>query len=299
MLDFIATPFQFGDLHKLKEAGATSVVIAVPFYSARGAAYFERDTLKEVKQECSRLSLRMLVLANRFFTQEEISGLREFLMELKDMDVDGIYYGDECVLYEAEKLNMVDKLIYTPDTLLTNHGDVQYYLDEGISMVSISREITKEEVCQIVKQVQGDVEIMIHGRVNMMHSKRHLLTNYLEFVGKPEEVVGKRSLYIMEETRDERMPIMEDELGTHVFSGYTLVSFQEIKDFVEAGATHFKIDGIFHDIEYVCEAIQLYRSICEGKDAQEIALDYHQRYEQDHTTSGFYYTKTSKVKAGE
>ena len=38
----------------------------------------------------------------------------------------------------------------------------------------------------------------------------------------------------MEETRDEHMPIMEDEFGTHVFSGYTLASFMEIKDFVDA-----------------------------------------------------------------
>ncbi|WP_233511929.1 hypothetical protein [Absiella sp. AM54-8XD] len=32
MLDFIATPFEMEDLHKLKEAGAGSVVISTRFF---------------------------------------------------------------------------------------------------------------------------------------------------------------------------------------------------------------------------------------------------------------------------
>ena len=41
MVDFIATPFAFGDIEKLKTAGAQSVLIAVPFFSARGAAGYQ------------------------------------------------------------------------------------------------------------------------------------------------------------------------------------------------------------------------------------------------------------------
>lgn len=299
MLDFIATPFQMEDLHKLKEAGANSVVISTPFFSVRGAGYFEREALPCVKKQCESLGLAMLVMVNRFFTEEELPKLIEFLKELKTLQVDGIYYGDECVLYEAKKLNMVDKLIYNPDTLITNHADVQFYLDEGISMVSISKEITKDEICEIAHQVQGNIEIIIHGRVNMMHSKRNLISNYLEFIHQPQDIKGKRSLYIMEETREDHMPIMEDEFGTHVFSGYTLASFMEIKDFVDAGICHMRIDGIFHDIDYVCEALRLYHDILNGSDAKEIDEMYHEKYKEDHVTSGFYYTKTSKVKVGE
>lgn len=298
-MDFIATPFRLEDLHKLKEAGANSVVIAVPFFSARGAEYFQRDDLPQVKEECTRLNLRMLVMVNRFFTEEELSILHAFLKELQHLDVDGIYYGDECVLYQAKKLGMQHKLIYAPDTLITNHADVQFYLAEGISMVSISKEITKDEICTIAKHVDGDVEVVIHGRVNMMHSKRKLISNYLDFIGKQEAIQDKRSLYIMEETRDEHMPIIEDELGTHVFSGYTLVSFKEINAFVNAGVKHVRIDGIFHDIDYVCEAIQLYHEILNGKDPQQVEAFYMEKYPQDHVTNGFYETKTSKVKVGE
>lgn len=299
MIDMIATPFSIGDISLYKEAGASSVVIATPFFSARGAHLFELEELADIKQTCLANDMRMLVKVNRFFTEEELPSLQSYLLTLKNLDVDGIYYGDECVLFEAKKLGIVGKLIYAPDTLLTNQEDVNYYLQEGISMVSISKEITLEEICQIAASAPGRVEVGIHGRVNMMHSKRQLLSHYLEFIGKEEEVHGKHTLYIKEEHREEHMPILEDDLGTHVFSGYTLASFEELHKLVEAGVQHVSIDGIFHDQAYVMEALQLYTSILNGADATIIKETYEKRYAMDHVTNGFYETKTSKRKVGE
>lgn len=297
MIDFIATPFEFGDLEKLQNAGAASVVIATPFFSARGAAYFPIEELPALRQECRRLKLNMLVLVNRFFVEEELPQLRIHLQLLKDLDVEGIYYGDEGVLQEAILLGMSEKLIYNPDTLITNKEDVQYYLDEGIRMVTISKEITLEEICSIARGVQGDCEVVIHGRLNMMHSKRNLISNYLDFIGKSEDIKDKHSLYIMEETRDDHMPIVEDDLGTHVFTGFTLSSFDEIEDMVNAGIRHFRIDGIFKDIDYVCEVLSLYRKILNKElKGREVYQEFVKQYPQDHVTKGFYYTKTSKVK---
>lgn len=297
MVDFIATPFVLADIEILKRAGADSVVIAVPFFSARGAAVFPLEQLSAVKEECVRCGVRMLVLVNRIFVEEELDDLRAFLKVLKQLDVDGIYYGDEGVLYEAEKLEMKQKLIYNPDTLITNAMDMQFYLDEGIQMATISKEITLAEMCEIASRVQGECEVIVHGRLNMMHSKRRLLSSYMDFLGKKECVVENRQLYLMEETRDEHMPIIEDALGTHVFTGFTLVSFMEMQELYAAGIRHFRIDGIFHDIAYVCEALQLYRKVLSNElDGRKVYEEYQKKYEQDHVTHGFYYTKTSKVK---
>lgn len=297
MTDFIVTPFAFGDLEKLKEAGATGVVIATPFFSARGAAYFSQEELPFVKKECERLGLQMYILLNRFFVEEELERLRTFLIFLKDIDIDGIYYGDEGILYEADKLGLKHKLIYNPDTLITNKEDVQYYLDEGISMVTISKEITLDEICHIAKYVNGACEVILHGRLNMMHSKRTLLSNYLHFIGNHEDLKDNHNVYIMEETRDECMPIVEDETGTHVFTGFTLSSFDEIKDMADSGIQAFRIDGIFHDIDYVCNILILYREILQGiRNGRDTYKEFCEAYPEDNVTRGFYYTKTSKVK---
>ncbi|MEG0735443.1 MAG: U32 family peptidase [Longicatena sp.] len=295
-MEFITTPYTIEDITKLHEV-ADALVIATPFFSVRGAAYFDVEELGLIRKLSAEKSMNMYVLVNRFFMEDELKLLREHLAYLKELDVDGIYYGDEGVLYEAKKLHMEHKLIYNPDTLITNKEDVQYYLDEGISMVTISKEITLHEICEIARNVKGNCEVIIHGRLNMMHSKRHLLSNYLDFLGKSEDIKDKHDLYIMEETRDEHMPIIEDDLGTHVFTGFTLSSFDEIKDLSEAGIQHVRIDGIFHDIDYVCEMIGYYKEILNGtRNGRKTYEEMREKYPEDHMTHGFYYTKTSKVK---
>lgn len=296
-MEIITTPYQIEDIKKLKDAGADAVIIANPFYSARGAAYFALEEMPQIRTLTKSYDMRMYVLVNRFFMEEELNALRTHLAYLKELDVDGIYYGDEGVLYEAKQLQMEDKLIYHPDTLITNKEDVQYYLDEGIQMVTISKDITLEEICEIAQHVHGSCEVIIHGRLNMMHSKRPLLSNYFAFLKKEEEVKDKQDLYIMEESRDEHMPILEDDLGTHVFTGFTLVSFEEIKELQKAGIQHVRVDGIFHDIAYVCEAIRLYRAVLDDQlDGKDAYAQFQKSHPEDAIGHGFYYTKTSKVK---
>lgn len=296
-MEYIVTPYTIEDIHTLHDAGAHSVIIANPFFSARGASYFSVEELPRIRELTASLHMKMYVLVNRFFVEGELDALRQHLTYLKEIDVDGIYYGDESVLYEAKKLSFEHTLIYNPDTLITNKEDVQYYLDEGIQMVTISKDITLEEICHIAQQVQGACEVIIHGRLNMMHSKRRLLSNYLDFLGKKEDVCNHKNLYIMEETREEHMPIVEDDLGTHVYTGFTLSSFDELLDLQNAGIQHVRIDGIFKDIQYVCEVIGLYKDVIEGKrQGRTTYEEFKKAHPNDNVTHGFYYTKTSKVK---
>ncbi|MDE6475677.1 MAG: U32 family peptidase [Erysipelotrichaceae bacterium] len=297
-MNLITTPYHIEDLEKLKEAGADSVIVSNPFFSARGAAYEDVEKLWEYKKECKRLGLFLYVQVNRFFIEEELEQLRVHLKLLKEVDVDGIYFGDEAVLQEAQVLGIEDKLIYNPDTLITNAMDVQYYLEEGIQSVCLSREITLEEICEIVKKCDPKkVEVMIHGRMNMMHSKRALISNYLSFCNKEHDVKNNHDLYIIENTREDRMPILEDDLGTHVFTGFTLASFEEYSTLCEAGIENMRIDGIFQDIDTLCKIVRDYKVIFNGeKQASAVWEEYQKEYPQANYTKGFYYTKTSKTR---
>ena len=42
----------------------------------------------------------------------------------KDINIDGIYYADEGILYIAQEMNIQNKLIYQPETLVTSSMDV-------------------------------------------------------------------------------------------------------------------------------------------------------------------------------
>lgn len=297
-LKFIVNAYDINDLAKLKKAGASAIVLSNPFYSARGAFYVDVDELASYKKECDELALACYVQVNRFFVEDELPQLEQHLHFLKELEIDGIYFSDEAVLQIAKSIRLEDKLIYNPDTLMTNANDVQFYLNDGIQMVTMSKEITLEEICQIASSCDAHkLEVVIHGRLNMMHSKRPLISNYLTFIGSDKSIKNHMNLYMMEETREEHMPIIEDELGTHAFSGFTLNSFKEIEQLRSSGIEHVRIEGIFHDLDYTLEALRLYRSILKHEiQADKVLDDYQKEHMNDHVTSGFYYQKTSKTK---
>lgn len=293
----ITTPLSIDDIEPFAKAGADALIFGTAFFSVRAAAYVDVADYKTIKERCDRSGVEMLVLVNRFFVEEELVQLYEHLLLLKKLQVDGIYVTDEAVLAYAIELGLQDRLIYQPDTLLTNHLDVNFYLQEGMKRVVLSKEITLEEIKQIANNTNADqLELIAHGRVVMMHSKRTLLSNYMTFLHKEYEVKNKHSLIIEEETRKDRMPILEDEQGTHVFSAYVQCSVDEVIEFIKYGIGAIRIDGIFQTSEQIKIALQVYAGLKQDTLTPAQARALLEQASQAPLDQGFYYRRTSTTK---
>lgn len=294
-MKYIVPLFNKADCEKYAQK-ADAVLCGMKQCSVRCVTDFTQDELKEIALLCQKYDLEMAVALNRFFLEEDLPVLQESLAFLKTLPISRIYYSDESVLCCAMELEMHDRLVYAPETLVTNHQDASYYIQEGIKGVVLSKDITLKELCSISSHCPNQCEVIIHGRVNIMHSRRNLLSSYMEFVKKDVPVRNRLDLYLVEEKREDKMPIIEDEMGTHVFSGYTLASFNELQALQEASVEYARIDGLFHDVDYVLEALDLYHQVMDGVNPQEIMQAYQEKYAEDHVTDGFYHQATSKIK---
>lgn len=255
---YICTIHSFDNLTRLKEAGASAVLVGVPHFSVRHCIEVAFDELYKWKQECDRLGLKLYVNFLRMFMEEDMTLVRDCLSNLKDVNVDGIYYADEGVLYEAIQLSIQDRLIYQPETLVASSHDVAFYLDQGIQSVSLAHELSLDEICSIASKT-SNIEVLIHGHFSIMYSRRALVTNYLDAINKSVEVNNKR-FDLIEQTRQERMPVVQDEAGTHIYSSDPISSFEELKMLQDVGITRFRIDSLFFDDNYACEVLQAYQN---------------------------------------
>lgn len=297
MINLIASPFELEDIEKLKKAGVTSVILGTPFFSVRSTCHFTDEELAQARDICQNLNLQCYILLNRFFVENELEALRKHLQYLKTLDVEGIYFTDMSVFYEAKQLKMQDKMIYNPDTILTNSADVQAYMQLGMKMCTLSKEITLEDMIKIGNKTHCELEVIVHGRLNMMHSKRNLLTNYMLFLNKDIDLKEKYDLYLMEENREEHMPIIEDEQGTHIYTGFTLCSFEEVEDIINAGIFNLRIESMFHSIDEVCQILSDYRKVIENPaGGREMYRVYEKQYPKQNITKGFLYKKTGLLK---
>ena len=282
------------EMKKFYEAGADILIFSLPFFSVRPFGVLTIDELKEAKQIADQFQKQIAVNMTRFFVEHELNDLVEMMKQLKELKIDYIYFSDCAVLQVAIELDMVDHLIYNPETLITNAADAQLYLDQGLYAITLAKEITKDEIVQLTGKIKGRCEVIVFGRLNMMHSKRNLLSSYMEFLKKDEPVKDRHDLYLMEENRDEHMPILEDETGTHVFCGWTLCAFKELLDL---NADIVRLEGLFLESEELVEAVKATKAILNKERSGEECFEWFKnQYPLQNITNGYMEKKTSLKK---
>jgi len=294
----LTTPLTAEDIEPMAYAGADGLLFGSASVSLRNAADFSSGCWKELIRRCHDCGVEALFLMNRLFMEEELPMMKEHLQVLLELGADGIYFADEAVLSYAQCMGEQTRLLYQPDTLLTNHSDVNYYLEEGCKGVVLAKEITRNEILTIAEHCDASrIEFIGHGRLIMMHSLRPLLSNYMEFLNQDISLQNKRNLYLVEDTRSERMPILEDEAGTHIFSGYVQNSFCEMEAFLKAGIGAMRIDGIFYGSDEIIQTLAIYDGIRKGKWCGEEAKQmFCEQFPMENIDTGFYYRATSTKK---
>lgn len=253
---FITTVHSFEALDSLKQAGADGVIVGIEDLSIRSSKTITLSELHVWKEACDHCGLELYVNALKLMMEEDLAKASELLRLCRDLNVAGIYIADEGWIYLAQQISYQDHLIYQPETLITNHQDVQFYLDQGCKAVSLAHELSLEEIERISK-VPG-IEVLIHGHYSILYSRRPLVTNYCKAIGKKE--LHLKNLSIIESTRSDRMPIVEDTTGTHIFSAQPIQSLNQLEQMKQMGIQRFRIDSIFYDDNWTLGVLHAYQN---------------------------------------
>ncbi|MGI6512698.1 MAG: peptidase U32 family protein [Catenisphaera adipataccumulans] len=241
-------------LNDLKKAGADAVIIGVQDLSIRSLQYAPFEQIPKWKQACDSAGLKLYINALKLCMDEDLENVRKLLEICQEQEIDGVYFADEGILYEAKQRQLEHLLIYQPETLITNHLDVQFYLKQGIQAVSLAHELSLDE---IGKMAVPGAEVLLSGYYSLLYSRRPLVSNYFDFMHKDVDVNGRR-FDLIEQTRTDRMPIVQDETGTHIFSEVPIASFQEFEQLKQMGIQRFRIDSMFFDDGWTVQTLKAY-----------------------------------------
>lgn len=289
-MKFAITPFTAQSITEFSQNGADIFIVGTDLLSNRLVHAFSNEEIKEISALVHKLNKELYVSLNIIVHHNDLHAVEEFLLFIKDCYVDGIIFADISVYQIAKRLEMEHLLIYNPETLNTNYYDTIFWHKKGIKGLTISKEITLEDISEISKISPIEISIVGHGHLNMFHSRRPLIENFLKYnENEYKKYIENRSLKLVEEIRDEAYPIFQDSHGTHIFRDKALESYQEI---IELSNTIdvFIIDGIFKDNNYLMETLQNYHSILSKQD-KDTARNISKHVESDHD-SGFLYKKT-------
>jgi len=294
-MELAVTPFNVNSIRELSENGADIFIIGNKQFANRLANSFSLEKIIEANEIIKLLKKKIYVNLNLIIHNIDLNNVKEFLKYIKKLNVDGIIFGDLAIYQLAKEMDLVNKLIYNPETLNTNYYDPVYWSNKGILGLTISKEITLEDISIIAKNSKIEISLIGHGYLNMFHSKRPLIENFLKYTNNEyDNYIENRNLRLVEEIRDEAYPIFQDSHGTHIFRAKSMESFKEVnilKKMIEI----FIIDGIFKDTNYLIKTLKNYKTLLSSISNKEKALEISKQYEKDHD-SGFLYKKTVYVK---
>ncbi|MFP4477861.1 MAG: peptidase U32 family protein [Candidatus Izemoplasmatales bacterium] len=277
------------EIENLVNLGIDVFMLDTKEFTAKSIYPLDLNKFIEIFQVIKKYHKLVYVNINKMIHETDLSNLNNWMAFLKTIEIDGIVINDFTVFVVAKAHGLENKVIYQPGTMNTNTYDA-LFLEEKIKGISLSKEITLEEILTIVKSpAKIEYSLVGHGYLDMFFSKRKLITNYFIHKGRHFHKIKNNPHFVIEEkTRDGiYYPILEDEIGTHIFRDKKLESFKEVRE-LESYLTDFFIERLFIDDEEYYDTIKAYQD----KDEHHKFIN---KY-KGNFNSGFYYLPTEKTK---
>ncbi len=180
---------------------------------------------KEVIKKIKKINKFVCLNCTKIFHENELEEAKEILDQIGYENIDFVLFSD-LGFYQTFKDKI--KCIYYAPTYLTNSKDIVEY-QSIFDNVVVSNQINIDELNNIVEKISEKVYIDVFGRNAIFYSKRELLTNYFKYKEKNNNPKSK-NYYLIEEYRDEKYPIIEDEYGFHLYEYGFYYLLEELND---------------------------------------------------------------------
>ena len=249
--------------------GADAVYIGGEAFGLRAKAKnFSPEEMAEGIKFAHDHGVKVYVTANILAHNGDLSGVRKYFEELRDMKPDrpdGLIIADPAIFMLAKEICPEIERHISTQANNTNYGTFNFWYQMGAKRVVTARELSLKEIKEIRDNIPGDMDIetFIHGAMCISYSGRCLLSNFFteRDANKGACTHPCRWKYsVMEEKRPgEYFPVYENERGTYIFNSKDLCMIEHIPDLIEAGIDSYKIEGRMKTALYVATVARTYR----------------------------------------
>lgn len=220
--------------------------------STRNTCLLSLSEIKQLKSD------KLVVSLNNLYVDDQLDLLTKTLKELKKIGIKTIVFTDFAVKQICDEINYKPHFVYNSETLTTNYSQLPFFKQHGIKEVVLPRELHWNEINEFSKHKNNvKLQVQAEGFGLMMHSKWTLLTNFKNQF-KIKKDLTNQMFYLKEETRQLPNIIIEDETGTHMFTGYNVSIMEYLDKMVEAKIDSINFLSYLHDEKWINGNIKIY-----------------------------------------
>lgn len=234
------------------DCGADAVYIAGPEFGARERAGNSFEDISSLCSYAHRFGSKVYITINTLLKKDEFARAGEYIWKGYEIGCDGVIIQDLRIL----SLNLPPIKLIASTQCNTREVERAVFLENrGFERVILARELSLEQIKEIRKATNCELEFFVHGALCVCYSGCCFLSEYLtgRSANRGECAQPCRNNYDL---------ITED--GKEIVKKSPLLSLKDLNfshrigDLVKAGISSFKIEGRLKNISYVKNIVTLY-----------------------------------------
>lgn len=258
----------------------SGIILPLDKYSVESTCFFTMDEIRDI---VSNSKTEVFVKINKNLENDDIEDIKNILIELDSIGVNGVFFYDLAVLELKRELNLKLDLVWNQTHMVNNYETCNYYYSKGCKYALLGKEITLDEIKEIIGKSNITCMVEVVSRPSVAFSKRSLVTNYYKDLGKD----SKSEILIHEKVSDDDYRVVENDLGTTFFLNTITNGTSIIKDLFDIGCSYiiFREYGIDNFSELVRDTMNYINNNC-------IDNSYVEKYKKLGDSTNFFFKKT-------
>ena len=247
-----------GDLERLKVTltyGADAVYIGGQKYSLRANA--TNFSIEEIKEGCDfahKLNKKVYLTLNIVFHNEDMDGVEEYIKEVVDAGIDAFIVSDPFIISHIKTNYPGVEVHLSTQNSTSNYKSVEYFKDEGIDRVVLARELSKDEIKEIIDKTGVDIEVFIHGAMCTCFSGRCALSNYVTNRDANRGGCAQVCRFAFEADEEKKFTMATKDINMA----------RHIGEMIDIGIKSLKVEGRMRSLYYLATVIGTYREIIDS-----------------------------------
>ena len=247
-------------------SGADAVYLGGKNFNARHySENFSNEDLAEIVKYAHNKNTKVYITVNTILKDTEITDVLNYVFYLYEIDVDAVIVQDIGLIYLINKyLPDFSINVSTQASIYDKYGAEFFEFADNIEKLILSRELSLEQIREIVKSTSRDIETFIHGALCMCYSGQCYFSSFL----------GGRSGNRGKCAQPCRLnySFFDEKRNSSVekFDQKPLLSLKDFKagnsvcDLIDEGVKTLKIEGRMKSPEYTAIVTEYYRKIVDN-----------------------------------
>lgn len=256
------------------------LILAINDYSVESICTFSVDEIIDIKKNSNCL---IFVKINKNLFNEDIDKVKNILVKLNENKIDGVFFYDLAILQLKKELGINIELIWNQTHMVNNYMTCDYYYSKGVKYALLSKEITLEEIKEIINKSKIDCMVEVVSLPSVAYSKRKLVSNYFKDLNEN----SINNISVKEKITGDYYNVIEDSNGTSFFLNKIMNGTSIIKDLYNSKCNYiiFREYGIPDFLDLVSDTNEYIENGC-------IDDTYVNKYKKLGDSTNFFFKKT-------